>query len=478
MPGNDRNNRNDDNHYENLGGVYDFDDFYDEGYESDYRNGQPYSGQPYGQDPYSQDPYGQQQDGYQQRPAQGQPRRQPAQNGSRRPASSGGQRRTSSGSRNHSQPDRRSRQSAPGKSSPKAQKKAMRPEKYAYQNRYEINEGDLKNSKKPYSKKKGHPVKNFFRIFFAVILILVLVVNLMIWHYCGLVNRVDKGKRMKTDASIASDDVRNILLIGSDTRSIEERGRTDSMILLSINKKTKKIYMTSFMRDMYVNIKGYYADGTECDTWGKMNAAYVYGGAELLMDTIEYNFDVQVDEYVYIDFYSFVDIVDAIGGIKMKVSDEEAEGMIPPMAEQNKIMQKEKGSDYLTHGGNLLLNGNQALAYARLRDVGNADFERTSRQREVISKIIDKVKKSGPLTMMDFARTASESLVTNMSRFDLYCLFYKALFSMNYKVESIRIPEDDQFSYATIDGQSVLYAIPDYQEDIQNYLKKEIYGQK
>ena len=227
---------------------------------------------------------------------------------------------------------------------------------------------------------------------------------------------------------------------------------------------------------MYVNIKGYYADGTECDTWGKMNAAYVYGGAELLMDTIEYNFDVQVDEYVYIDFYSFVDIVDAIGGIKMKVSDEEAEGMIPPMAEQNKIMQKEKGSDYLTHGGNLLLNGNQALAYARLRYVGNADFERTSRQREVISKIIDKVKKSGPLTMMDFARTASESLVTNMSRFDLYCLFYKALFSMKYKVESLRLPDDDSYYYDTTDdGQSILGVEFD---KCKQLIREEIYGQK
>ena len=71
------------------------------------------------------------------------------------------------------------------------------------------------------------------------------------------------------------------------------------------------------MRDMYVNIKGIDADGNDIDTWSKLNAAYVYGGAELLMDTLEYNFDIAVDDYVYIDFLSFVDIVDAVGGIEL-----------------------------------------------------------------------------------------------------------------------------------------------------------------
>lgn len=216
----------------------------------------------------------------------------------------------------------------------------------------------------------------------------------------GMVNKVQRGQRMNTDASMNSSDVRNILLIGSDTRNADERGRTDSMILLSINSTTKEITMTSFMRDMYVNIKGIDADGNDIDTWSKLNAAYVYGGAELLMDTIEYNFDIAVDDYVYIDFLSFVDIVDAVGGIELDISDEEAEGMKPPMAEQNKLLGNKKGTDYLDKGGKKLhVNGNQALAYARLRYVGNADFQRTERQRTVITKIIEKAKSSDPLTM-------------------------------------------------------------------------------
>lgn len=304
--------------------------------------------------------------------------------------------------------------------------------------------------------KKRHPVKTFFKVLIIIILILFILANLLIWRYIGMVNTVKRGERSVTNASMSDSDVRNILVIGSDTRSVEQRGRTDSMILLSVNSKTKEITMTSFMRDMYVEIVGKDADGNDIDTWDKMNAAYVYGGAELLMDTIEYNFDISVDDYVYIDFYSFVDIVDAIGGIEIEISDEEAEGMKPPMAEQNKILGNEKGTDYLEHGGKLTLNGNQALAYARLRYVGNADFERTERQRTVISKIIEKVKSSSPLTIDKFAKASMSHLTTNMSKAELYALTYKAIFSLNYDINSLRIPDDDSYTYGNHSGQSTL----------------------
>lgn len=437
--------------YENLGGVYDFDDYYDEGYESDYENGGNYADSPYGEAPYEpqQGSQGQRQQSPQRQRQGAQPRRRP---------SGGGSHQQGGGSR--------------------SQRPARKPQKQKsryddYKSPYDA-DTKTKKSSRPYSKKKTHPVRNAIRIALLIIVVLALIFNLMLWHYCGLVEHIEGGKRSKTDASMTSSDVRNILIIGSDTRTVEERGRTDSMILLSINSKRKEIVMTSFMRDMYVNIKGFNADGESIDTWGKMNSAYVYGGAELLMDTIEYNFDIQVDDYVYIDFYSFVDIVDAIGGIDMEITDEEAEGMIPPMAEQNKIMELPKGTDYLDHGGKLHLNGNQALAYARLRYVGNADFERTSRQREVISKIIETVKSSGPFTMMDFAKTSAKSLRSNMSRWQLFGLCYKALFSMKYKTVSLRLPDDESFSYGTTDdGQSVLTV--DF-DKCQALLREKIYS--
>ena len=419
-------------------GVSDFDDYYDEGYSEDYP--QSY------QQGYSE--------GYHQNSEYNGSYRQPA-----------SQRRSS-----------QNKQPARNGGSPQKKKNTPRRNSDLQfgKNNKSNNSSKGKKGNKKVENKKRHPVKTFFKILVVLLLVIFILANLLIWRYVGMVNTVQRGQRTDTGASMKSSDVRNILLIGSDTRNAEERGRTDSMILLSINSRKKEITMTSFMRDMYVNIKGNDADGNPIDTWSKLNAAYVYGGAELLMDTIEYNFDIAVDDYVYIDFLSFVDIVDAVGGIDLEISDEEAEGMKPPMAEQNKLLGNKKGTDYLEQGGKLHLNGNQALAYARLRYVGNADFERTERQRTVITKIIEKAKGSGPLTIDKFAKASMSNLTTNMSRVELFALAYKAMFSLNYDIKSMRIPDDNSYSYgSTDDGQSILQIDFDACKEL---LRKEIYS--
>ena len=412
--------------YENLGGVYDFDDYYDEGYESDYENGGNYADSPYGEAPYEpqQGSQGQRQQSPQRQRQGAQPRRRP---------SGGGSHQQGGGSR--------------------SQRPARKPQKQKsryddYKSPYDA-DTKTKKSSRPYSKKKTHPVRNAIRIALLIIVVLALIFNLMLWHYCGLVEHIEGGKRSKTDASMTSSDVRNILIIGSDTRTVEERGRTDSMILLSINRKTNETTMTSLMRDCYVEIPG--------NGYNKLNAAYKLGGAELLMDTIALNFDVKVDRYVYISFFSFINIVDAAGGIELDISDEEAAGMTDPMAEQNKYLGYKKGTDYLSHGGNAMhVNGNQALAYARLRYVGNADFERTDRQRTVINRIIAKAKRLDPLALDNFIRVSCGELTTNMSKAELYVLFYKLLFSLGYDMNELRIPVEGSYTYGTHDGQSTL----------------------
>lgn len=327
------------------------------------------------------------------------------------------------------------------------------------------------------SDRKRHPVKTVLIILIILVLILFIAANLLLWHYIGLVNTVKSGTRNVTDAKLSSSDVENILVIGSDTRQASERGRTDSMILISINKSTKEITMTSFMRDMYVHIPNYDVNGDGvCDKndCSKLNAAYVYGGAEMLMDTIQENFEIAVDKYVYVNFYSFIDIVDSLGGLDIKISAAEAKGMQAPTAEQNKYLKNKKGTDYLSKGGTIHMNGNQALAYARLRYVGNADFQRTERQRLVISKIITKVKSSSPLVFNSFANSAFSKLTTNMTKNEMYALSYKVLFSMNYKQNSLRIPPEDYYTYGTHSGQSTLDV--DFDKCIA-LLNKKIYHQ-
>lgn len=314
--------------------------------------------------------------------------------------------------------------------------------------------------------KRRSPVGTFFKALLIIILVLLILLQVLIFRYLGMVDYVDTGDRSYTNASMHSSDVMNVLVIGSDTRDEEVNGRTDSMILLSINKKTKQITMTSFMRDMYVEIPG--------NGWAKMNAAYVYGGAELLMDTIELNFDIQVDKYVYVDFFGFIDIVDAVGGIELDISDEEAEAMTSPMNEQNMYLGKDFGTDNLTSGGkNMKVNGNQALAYARTRYAGNADFERTERQRTVITKILEKATTLSPLKLDNFARTCLSNIRTNMTKSELYFLTYRVPFILKYDVEQLRIPEEGAYSYGDHDGQSTL----DVDFDMcKKTLKDKIYG--
>ena len=356
-------------------------------------------------------------------------------------------------------------------SRPPKQRKSTHVRNEKHYNGEELQFGGHSGGNIPAHEKK-HPVRTFFKTAFFVLFALFIGLNGLLYYYTGLVHRRGHGDRSFTSGSLKSSNVTNILMIGSDTRDENEYGRTDSMILMSINKTNKTVTMTSFMRDMYVEIKGKNTYGEEVDFWDKLNAAYVYGGAELLMDTLEYNFDISVDDYVYVDFFAFVDIVDSLGGIEVDVTDEEAWGMEDPMREQNRILGQPGSTDLLDHGGKLNLNGNQALAYARLRYVGNADFQRTERQREVIGKIIDKAKRSDPLTLNRFAKAVCSNLSTNMSRADMMLAAYKVVFSLNYEMRSLRLPAEGDYGYGIHGDQSTLDVDLDACREL---LRKELY---
>ncbi|MFT3952611.1 MAG: LCP family protein [Oscillospiraceae bacterium] len=315
--------------------------------------------------------------------------------------------------------------------------------------------------------KKRHILRTVIIVLLVLLLAGLGLYAYLIKSYIGEMNIVETGPRADLSgvALTSDEDVRNILVIGSDTRYADKNGRSDSMILVSLDTKNNRVTLSSFMRDMYVEIPGH--------GWDKMNASLAKGGAELVMDTLAYNFGIQVDEYLYVDFYSFVDIVDAVGGVEIKLSDAEAAGMKKPMSEQNRILGKAKGSDYLNAGGTYLLNGNQALGYARLRYVGNADFERTDRQRTVIKKIMEKAKTLSVPELNAFAKTSFGSLTTNIDEDALFKLLFKAPVYTGYAVQELRIPADDTWSYGTAGTQSILTVDFDANKDL---LKSTIYG--
>lgn len=290
-----------------------------------------------------------------------------------------------------------------------------------------------------------------------LLIVIVLLFAIVFGAYsCVALSMINKLNYQETGARTHYADamyesyVTNVLLIGTDGRTADERGRSDTMILVSINSKTNKIFLTSFMRDSYVEIPGH--------GWNKLNASYSYGGAELLMDTIELNFNVRIDDYISINFNSFASIVDSVGGIEIEVSDAEAQEINTIlMAEVNELMGDAVDSDLLNGGGTLKLNGKQALSYARIRHIGNADFERTERQRNVLTKVAEKLKSFNPSMITEIAQNAVPQVTTNMSKAELYALSLRLPFIIRYEFIQLRVPAEGLYGYTTTsDGGSAL----------------------
>lgn len=275
-------------------------------------------------------------------------------------------------------------------------------------------------------------------------------------------------EKLETDYERPSDvekvrGVKNILLIGTDARSSEEDGRSDSMIILSINSKKKRIVMTSILRDSYVEIPGHGSN--------RINAAYSYGQEALLIQTIEQNFKIPIDSYAKVDFFSFIDIVDAVGGVEIDVSDEEMKWINAYLNETNELLGKEFGDGYLTQSGRITLTGKQALSYARIRYIGT-DFQRTERQREILSAVADKVK-TNPSSVSKLMSTVLPKITTNIPDSELSIMGMKAPLYVGYDVEQIHLPADGTWSNATINKMSVLQL--DFEKNIQ-YFKDVVYG--
>lgn len=329
---------------------------------------------------------------------------------------------------------------------------AYRPPRAAYYD-------DVPPQRPQKKKKKRRPVRRHHssclgRLVRSAVGLCVVVFALYSLAALALISKLEKipdAPRTYTDGHIGTANyTRTVLLIGTDSRNLsQERGRSDSMILLTINDATHQMYMSSLMRDCYVEIpnRGY----------DKLNAAYSYGGAELLMDTIEYNFDVDVDDYVCVSFAGFAGVIDAFGGVEISLSDAEAEAVnIILQSEVNELMGDDPMADFLPSGGTFTLTGKQALSYARIRYVGNADFERTSRQREVMNQLMQNAKHRAAQAVPKLMDAALPHITTNMSTGELYLLSLRMPFAVWYDTEQQQIPADGTWSAADIGGVSVL----------------------
>ena len=231
----------------------------------------------------------------------------------------------------------------------------------------------------------------------------------------------------------------NILLIGQDRREGEETARSDSMILCTYHRKTGNVTMTSFLRDLYVPIPGHHNN--------RINAAYSEGGAALLDRTLRENFDLHIDGNIEVDFSQFSQIIDLLGGVQLELREDEA-------AEIN----KETGSGL--SAGVQVLNGEQALTYARIRKLdADGDFSRTSRQRKLMNALLGSYRNIKWKDLLPLIDELLPLISTDMNYGRLVLLAMEILPKLSdAQITSQRIPADGTFTDEKIDGMAVLSA--------------------
>ena len=260
--------------------------------------------------------------------------------------------------------------------------------------------------------------------------------------------------------TFTADDVKNILLIGTDGRTVTEKGtRSDTMIVCSINRKTKEIKLTSLMRDTYVSIPGY--------SKNRLNAAHAFGGVSLLDETIEKNFGLKIDGNVLVNFESFITAMTSVGNLDIYLTAKEASYLNNDPEFGNHKWNLKEGVNSLTP--------EQTLGYARTRNVGQGDFERTERQRKVVIAAFNKVKQLSLSEIMALADDVLPCFATDMSNGTILS-YITQVGGGNYTIgETLRVPIDGGWKYAMIDGtRSVV--LPDLQKN-SDAIKEFIYGQ-
>ena len=235
----------------------------------------------------------------------------------------------------------------------------------------------------------------------------------------------------------------NILLIGRDAGT-GSGARSDAMILCTFNKKNNTITLTSFLRDMYVEIPGYKRN--------RINAAYRFGGRKLLNETIDRNFGIQVDGNIEVDFACFEKMIDRIGGIPMELTAAEA-----------KFINTHVGGSTLTEGKHVLA-GKQALTYARNRYDRDGDFSRTNRQRKLLNALLEIYKSKSLPEVLALIQEFRPMISTDISKSALtgYALSLLPMLS-GAEIRMKAIPVEGGYRYAKIDGKSVL--LPDLEKN-------------
>ena len=263
---------------------------------------------------------------------------------------------------------------------------------------------------------------------------------------------VDASDVVFETVDVLEGDMINIMLIGQDRRPGEERARSDSMILVTLNKEKGTIQLTSFMRDLYVQIPGYMDN--------RLNAAYRYGGTDLMNETFKVNFGLEIDGNVMVDFDEFTEIIKIMGGVTLDISSAEAKYM-------------NSRSDNNFSSGRNYFNAEETLIFTRMRYAAGGDYGRTDRQRRVLMAIAESFRDADLVTIFNVIDEVLPHIVTNLTDAQIleYATAGLSILGSGGQMQTLRIPQDDAHYNASIRGMAVL--VPNLEmcrEDLREFI--------
>lgn len=283
----------------------------------------------------------------------------------------------------------------------------------------------------------------------------------------GLVdtNPLEKNPYVNEADLMSLPSIQNILLIGTDARAGQDpqKTRSDTMILVTVDRKHNQIKLTSFLRDMYVDIPDYRKD--------KINAAHSHGGTQLLIHTLESNFKIKIDGYVMVTFEIFTELIDSLGGVDVEITKKEAKYLNSHdhMTKEDRAAFPEKLSEGMQH-----FNGQQALWYSRIRYL-DSDFQRTGRQRKVMSALFNSAKSKDFSELMAVAKKVLPLLSTSYSASELLSLSTLAPKLLTYEMVEQQIPAKNTYKSERHRGQDCL--VPNMEENreiLQKFISEKV----
>jgi LCP family protein required for cell wall assembly len=297
---------------------------------------------------------------------------------------------------------------------------------------------------------KGGFMKKSSKIVLATITVLVVVVGIVSSYFYGQLNKVKKVEiptsnselKISDNAAKQDDEIINIAFFGVDRRHKDEASRSDALMILTLDKKHKKVKISSVMRDSYVNVDGY--------GMTKVNHAYAYDGATLAIKTLNKNFDLNIKDYVTVDFFGFEKIIDSVGGVDININPEELKYINENVKGTSKL--QNAAIPTVTKVGLQKLNGRQAVAYTRIRYTAGGDFERTQRQRTVLVAVLNKIKETNPTNIANVVSQLLPYTETSMSNTEIL----KSIASISTlgikDIEQQRFPLDEYCDGKMING--------------------------